>query len=628
MRGAWRTVGEILAGAAADFRHAWRPLARTDVAYKLLAFALLTPATTLLLHWLRSGTTTQIVADTDILWFFVTTRMGVATLVLGGSLITAITALEAACLMAIGLVATRRAHLGARSALLFGARQAPNVLRLTANMVARLLVGLLPFGLALGLVYVALLRQHDINYYLAEHPPRFWVAAALVVVLVGALLALLVWTIVRWALALPLVLFEGVSPRRALGESGRRSRGHRSVITLALVSWLAGAWVLLIAVTELVDFTGRTLAPHFAGSLALLLSCLAGLLILWGALSLGVAIVNASLFSLVIVRLYLRVAEPSELRLPAAALEPGARGARYLTPRNAPVVAAIALLAASGVALLLFLVTRGNQPVLVIAHRGASAEAPENTLAAFRLAVEQGADFVELDVQESADGEVVVVHDSDLMKVGRSPAKIWATSAAELRAVDVGSHAGPQFAGERVPTLAEALAACKGGSRVIVELKSYGHDQRLEERVVSIVEAAGMEHDCIFMSLDHDMIKKMKELRPAWTSGILVAKAIGDITALEADFLAVEARMATRRFVRRAHRAGQRVYVWTVNDPAWMLAAMSSGVDGLITDRPELARRVVARRAQLSDAQRLLVALMVRLGARTEALAAEDALRP
>jgi glycerophosphoryl diester phosphodiesterase len=109
---------------------------------------------------------------------------------------------------------------------------------------------------------------------------------------------------------------------------------------------------------------------------------------------------------------------------------------------------------------------------------------------------------------------------------------------------------------------------------------------------------------------------------------VLVAKAVGDLTALRADFLAVEARIATRRFVRRAHQAGREVYVWTVNDPAWMLTAMSHGVDGLITDRPDVARQVIARREALSDAQRLLVALLVRLGARTEVLAAEDALRP
>jgi glycerophosphoryl diester phosphodiesterase len=124
------------------------------------------------------------------------------------------------------------------------------------------------------------------------------------------------------------------------------------------------------------------------------------------------------------------------------------------------------------------------------------------------------------------------------------------------------------------------------------------------------------------------MVRKIKQLRPSWRAGVLVAKAIGDLTSLGADFLAVEIRVATRAFVRQAHRAGQDVYVWTVNDPAWMLRAMSNGVDGLITDKPDLARLVVERRAQMTDAQRVAVALLIRLGAQTETLVAEDALRP
>jgi glycerophosphoryl diester phosphodiesterase len=130
------------------------------------------------------------------------------------------------------------------------------------------------------------------------------------------------------------------------------------------------------------------------------------------------------------------------------------------------------------------------------------------------------------------------------------------------------------------------------------------------------------------MSLDHPMARRMKALRPSWRVGLLAAKAIGDLTELGADFLAVEARMATRGFVRRAHAAGQDVYVWTVNDPARMLAALSHGVDGLITDDPALARAVMERRAQMSTAQRFLVAQLIGLGASTEALAGEEALRP
>jgi len=243
----------------------------------------------------------------------------------------------------------------------------------------------------------------------------------------------------------------------------------------------------------------------------------------------------------------------------------------------------------------------------VLAHRGSSINAPENSLAAFRLAIEEDADMIELDVQETRDGEVVVVHDSDLMKVGGSPMKIWEHTAAELRSVDIGKD-------ERVPTFAEVLAECKGKIRVMVELKSYGHAEKLEERVAQLVEAADMQNDTAFMSLNHDMVRQMKRVRPQWRVGALAAKALGDPSKAGADFLAVESSMATARMVRRAHRAGQDVYVWTVNDPAAMLSALSRGVDGLITDKPAVAREIVERRAKMSDAERFLVALMLRAG--------------
>jgi len=298
------------------------------------------------------------------------------------------------------------------------------------------------------------------------------------------------------------------------------------------------------------------------------------------------------------------------------------------TPLQAWCAAPLVVLGMGGVAALAFLATRNQAPVVIIAHRGSSAVAPENTLAAFRLAADQRTDLVELDVQESSDGQVLVAHDADLMKVSGNPASIWETDAATLRAIDIGTYKDPRYAAERVPTLAEALAICKGRCKVLVELKSYGHNQRLEERVVQIVEAAGMVNECEFMSLDHDMVRKMKELRPSWRVGILVAKAMGDLTEWKADFLAVEARMASRRFVRRAHRAGQDVYIWTANDPAWMLVGLTRGVDGLITDHPDVARRVIAARARLSEPQRLLVALLIRFGATAQTLAKEDALRP
>jgi glycerophosphoryl diester phosphodiesterase len=269
-----------------------------------------------------------------------------------------------------------------------------------------------------------------------------------------------------------------------------------------------------------------------------------------------------------------------------------------------------------------------DRPVLVFAHRGASEAAPENTLAAFRRAGVEHADFVELDVQESADGVVLVVHDSDLMKLARVPLKIWSSTAAQLRTVDIGSRYSSAYADQRVPTLAEALQACKGITRVDIELKDYGHNHHLEERVAELVEAAGMQKQIVTMSLNRAMAAKMKRLRPTWTSGLLIAKAIGDVSRLPADFFAVESRMAERTLIRSAHAAGKPVYVWTVDDASRMIRLMGLGVDGLITDRPALAREVVDSYAAMNSGQRLLLFVMTRLGVRDEISESEGNLRP
>jgi glycerophosphoryl diester phosphodiesterase len=195
------------------------------------------------------------------------------------------------------------------------------------------------------------------------------------------------------------------------------------------------------------------------------------------------------------------------------------------------------------------------------------------------------------------------------MKLSGVPLNIWDATRNDLAGLDIGSWFAPKFADQRVPMLADVLRACKGKARVNIELKYYGHDQRLEERVVEIVEAEGMTSDVVVMSLKPGAIEKMRALRPTWTLGLLTAITFTDLTRSDADFLAVNAGLATRAFVRSAHGAGKAVHAWTVNDAVTMSALLSRGVDNLITDEPGLGKRVLADRADMSSAERLLLGL-------------------
>jgi glycerophosphoryl diester phosphodiesterase len=251
---------------------------------------------------------------------------------------------------------------------------------------------------------------------------------------------------------------------------------------------------------------------------------------------------------------------------------------------------------------------------MIIAHRGASADAPENTLAALELAIKQGADWVEIDVQETREGEVVVIHDSDLKKIGGSGLKVFESSLAELQSVDIGSWKDPSFSDQRIPTLQQVLALCKNRINIVIELKYYGQEARLEERVANLVEAADMQDQIAVMSLNYPAVQKMKSIRPDWSVGLLASVTIGDITRLEADFFAINATFANRAFIRNIHKRNRKVMVWTVNDPISISAMMSKGVDGIITDKPLLASTIRQERAGLGMHERLMIQLASLIG--------------
>jgi len=153
---------------------------------------------------------------------------------------------------------------------------------------------------------------------------------------------------------------------------------------------------------------------------------------------------------------------------------------------------------------------------------------------------------------------------------------------------------------------------------VDIELKYYGHNQRLEERVAEIVEATGMSSNIVVMSLNYDGIKKMRTLRPDWKLGLLTSITVGNTTKLDVDFFAINAGFASRSFINRAHKNKQEILVWTVNDRIGMSRMFSRGVDGIITDKPALAHEVLRERAELSTPERLLLELANLFGQTSE----------
>ena len=241
---------------------------------------------------------------------------------------------------------------------------------------------------------------------------------------------------------------------------------------------------------------------------------------------------------------------------------------------------------------------------LVFGHRGARQAAPENTLAAFRKALEMGADGIELDVMLSADGVPVVIHDSTLERTTNGNGRVEERPLDQLRELDAGGHFSPQFRGEPIPTLAEVLDAFGGALRINIELKSRSSaDDGLEARVVELVRARALDSSVIFSSFNPLSLWRARRLAPEIRRGLLYARdmPIYLSRAWAAPFLGLdavhpEAGMVDARYMRWARSKGYHVNVWTVNEPPEMLRLIEVGVDMLITDRPDVGRSLVNAR--------------------------------
>lgn len=236
---------------------------------------------------------------------------------------------------------------------------------------------------------------------------------------------------------------------------------------------------------------------------------------------------------------------------------------------------------------------------LVIAHRGASGHAPENTLSAFRKAIEMGADMYELDVRLAGDGEMIVMHDDKVDRTTNGKGKLSEFTLDELKKLDAGSWYGPEFAGERIPTLREALEAARGKIKVNIEVKESG----FEERIAALVDEMKMTEDVLITAFDHGVIVKLKKLNPSLRTGALVGDITPDemgerISPLGCDTLNPRYTAVTKSLVRKAHENGLKVYPYTVNDTVSMQMIIKTGVDGIITNYPDTLAALLAKKSK------------------------------
>lgn len=228
-----------------------------------------------------------------------------------------------------------------------------------------------------------------------------------------------------------------------------------------------------------------------------------------------------------------------------------------------------------------------RQP-LVIAHRGASGSAPENTLLAYLLAFELGAHMFELDVQETTDGHLVCIHDYEIDRTTNGQGAVSDMTLTELKSFDAGS-------GEKIPLLSEALDMARGRIKVNIELKVLD----VEARVLELIRTRKMQHEVVISSFFHDTLSVVRELDTSIPTAALISEEHADFVSLiqnlKANAINPHYDLVTPEFIESAHGNGIGVYAWTVNHQDTMLDMIRFGVDGIITDHPETCLELMRR---------------------------------
>lgn len=229
----------------------------------------------------------------------------------------------------------------------------------------------------------------------------------------------------------------------------------------------------------------------------------------------------------------------------------------------------------------------GAKP-MVMAHRGYIAKGAENTLEAVQGAIAAKADFAEIDVLETKDGQLAVIHDSNLKRLAGIDADVYDLTMDELRnlTIEQGDFRG------KISSLTDFINAARGKIKLNIELKTHGHERRLVDKFIQTIRETNFIDECIVQSLDYDIVQQVRAKEPRLHVGYIVFAGIPELERIQADFVVMEQYWVNESVVTEAKRNGRPLFVWTVNETADMEKYFGMGVDGIITDEPEEAGRI------------------------------------
>lgn len=234
-----------------------------------------------------------------------------------------------------------------------------------------------------------------------------------------------------------------------------------------------------------------------------------------------------------------------------------------------------------------------NKKFLNIAHRGFSANYPENTLISFKKAIEEKADMLELDVHLSKDKELIVIHDDTFDRTSNGKGNVSQLTLKEIKNLDAGSWFNKNFVNEKIPTLEEVLKEIKGKVLLNIELKCS--EDECVKKTISAVEKFNMVDEVILSSFNHQTLVLAKKINPKIKTAALVM-SVSDlqkiINEIKPDAINPNYTFIKKFTIKKIHEAGLKINVWTVNDEASIKRLIEWGVDGIISNYPDKVKKI------------------------------------
>ncbi|MGG7098170.1 glycerophosphoryl diester phosphodiesterase membrane domain-containing protein [Clostridium sardiniense] len=410
-------------------------------------------------------------------------------------------------------------------------------------------------------------------------------------VLLGLIAVVVVVLLLRWILAIPIVVIEKVKGKEAVSKSNRIYKKNKWTLLKGVILWEV-VFIILISIAISVflgagiGIGGYIFSPNSIESKILL----GILLVLFYIGFIVVSLLITPLFVSFLVELYYALRDDLvEDEREFKSYEDYKNNILYkISRKGSKILVAILILCFIGYSGFIGYRTVFNKvindKVQITAHRGASEVAPENTLSAIKEAEKQGANYAEIDVQTTKDNQIILLHDGTFKRtagVNKTPRQL---TLKEIEKLDNGSFFSSKYKGEPIPTLDKVLKESKGKIKLNIELKPKGNDDPLVQNVNKLIVENGMEHEVIISSSNFEALQEMKKLNPNMEIGYIVLAAVGDFEKLNVDFFSLEYSLVDAKTVYGLHALGKGVHVFTINDREEAEKMIYLGVDNIITD--------------------------------------------